>query len=80
MNRTKPVAIILSSHLDDAVFAMGGFLAKRQYETEVATLFAGKPVKTCILNGIISPDLRIATKKSLQESGRMKRLLGNAAL
>ena len=45
MNQIKPIAIILSPHLDDAVYAMGGFLAKGQYETEVATLFAGKPSK-----------------------------------
>ncbi len=45
MNQTKPIAIILSPHLDDAVLAMGGFLAKGQYETEVDTFFAGKPSK-----------------------------------
>ncbi len=41
----EPIAIILSTHLDDAVLAMGGFLAKGQYETEVDTFFAGKPNK-----------------------------------
>lgn len=45
MDQTKPIAIILSPHLDDAVLAMGGFLAKGQYETEVDTFFAGKPSK-----------------------------------
>ncbi len=39
----KPIAIILSPHLDDAVLPLGGFLAKREYQTIVTTFLTQTP-------------------------------------
>ena len=42
---TKFVNLILSPHLDDAVFSLGGLLATYAQESAVITIFAGTPTK-----------------------------------
>lgn len=45
MGPKKHINYIISPHLDDAVFSLGGLIAKEAKNTKVITIFAGIPAK-----------------------------------
>ncbi len=45
MATQKPLIIILSPHLDDAVLSLGGFMATRKHQLLIATFFTHRPAK-----------------------------------
>lgn len=61
-NYPDHINLIISPHLDDAVFSLGGLIAKESQKTKIVTIFAGIPQKPLIREWDINCGFKNSTK------------------